>query len=146
MKLAIHTIKSTRGSKHAHKQVGRGNASGHGNYSGKGNKGQRSRSGGRSGLKVMSFKRLMQSAPKLRGFKSLSKKPAEIYTGNLDKMFSEGEVINLAILKEKNLIPNTAKTVKVVLSGEIKKKLVFEGIKYTAGAKAAIEKAGGEIK
>jgi large subunit ribosomal protein L15 len=146
MKLAIHTIKPARGSRHSVKKVGRGNASGHGNYSGKGNKGQRSRSGGKSGLKLMGFKRLMQSAPKLRGFKSMANRPAEVYTGVLDKMFVAGDVVNLASLKAKNLVSNTAKSAKVVLSGELKKKLVFEGMKFTGGAKNAVEKSGGEIK
>lgn len=146
MKLAIHTLKASKGSRHTAKKLGRGNASGHGNYSGHGGKGQTARSGGSRGLKLKGFKRLMQSTPKLRGFTSIATKPAEVFLSDLEKHFAAGEVVTLATLKEKNVLPASVKAAKVVSTGELKKKLTVEGIKATAGAKAAIEKAGGEVK
>lgn len=146
MKLAIHKLKAAKGSRHAAKKRGRGNASGHGNYSGHGGKGQTARSGGSRGLKLKGFKRLMQSAPKLRGFTSIAKKPVEVYLNDLEKIFSAGELVNLQTLKEKNLLSGTVKSAKVVGGGELKKKLIVEGLKTTASAKAAIEKVGGEVK
>ncbi len=145
-KLAIHTLKASKGSRHTAKKRGRGNASGHGNYSGHGGKGQTARSGGSRGLKLKGFKRLLQSAPKLRGFKSIAKRPDEVYLSDLEKNFSAGEVVNLKTLFEKKLISKDAKTAKVLSSGELTKKLTVEGLKTTATSKAAIEKVGGEVK
>jgi len=146
MKLAIHKLKSAPGSRHAAKKRGRGNASGHGNYSGHGGKGQTARSGGSRGLKLKGFKRLMQSAPKLRGFTSIAKKATEVYLSDLEKHFSAGETVNLQTLKEKKILSNGVKSAKVIGTGELTKKLTIEGLKATASAKAAIEKTGGEVK
>ena len=146
MSLAVHKIKAAKGSRHTAKKVGRGNASGHGNYSGHGGKGQTARSGGGAGLRLKGFKRLMQSAPKLRGFKSIATKPNEINLNDLEKHFDAGSVVNIEALKAKNLISVNTKTVKVVGTGELKKKLTLEGLKTTTSAKAAVEKAQGEVK
>lgn len=146
MSLQAHTIKPAARSKRKRKLIGRGNASGHGNYSGKGGKGQTARSGGSRGLRLKSFKFLMQSTPKLRGFKSIAKKSAEVFLSELDKTYSEGETVNVASLKEKNLIGQSAKSAKIVSTGEITKKLIVEAVKCSANAKAKILAAGGEIK
>ena len=140
MKLAIHKLKAAKGSRHAAKKRGRGNASGHGNYSGHGGKGQTARSGGSRGLKLKGFKRLMQSAPKLRGFTSIANKPVEVYLNDLEKNFSAGEVVNFTNSKEKNLLSGTVKSAKVIGSGELKKKLIVEGLKTTASAKRQLKK------
>lgn len=145
-KLAVHKLKASKGSRHKPKKVGRGNASGHGNYSGHGGKGQTARSGGGAGLRLKGFKRLLQSAPKLRGFKSIAKKPTEVYLNDLEEKFENGAVVNLASLKEKNLVSDNAKSAKLVGGGQLTKKLILEGIKTTASAKAMVEKAQGEVK
>jgi len=146
MVLLPNTIKPNKKAKKSSKRKGRGNASGAGNFSGRGMAGQRSRSGGKSGLKLRGFKQLLKSTPKLRGFKSLKDKPAEILVSALEKNYKEGETVNLDSLKSKGLISKNEKAAKILLKGEIKKKLVVEGLKTTKGAKEAIEKAGGEIK
>ena len=101
--LAVHTIKSASGSRRSTKKRGRGNASGHGNYSGRGGKGQTARSGGQRGLRLKAIKRLVQSTPKLRGFKSIAVKSAEVYLDVLEKNFENGAEVTLPILKEKKL-------------------------------------------
>jgi len=144
--LQVHTIKPARGAKHAPKKVGRGNASGHGTSSTRGGKGQTARSGGSRGLKLKAFKMQMQSTPKLRGFKSLQTKAAEVYLSDLETHFNAGDVVTLAALKEKNVVRATVKTAKVVTTGELTKKLTLEGIKATKGAAEKIAAVGGEIK
>ncbi|PIT88446.1 MAG: 50S ribosomal protein L15 [Candidatus Magasanikbacteria bacterium CG10_big_fil_rev_8_21_14_0_10_36_32] len=146
MTLAIHTIKPSKGSKRGMKRVGRGNASGHGTYSTRGGKGQTARSGGSHRLHTKAFKRMMQSTPKLGGFKSLAVKPIEIYLYDLDKKFKDGETVNLTVLKDKKIISINSSAAKIVLKGTLTKKLTVEGLKCTKGAKEAIEKVGGEIK
>ena len=86
---------------------------------------------------------LQRRLPK-RGFKShLLKFNAEITLGQLDKL-GLGEV-DLLALKQAGLVPELAKVVKVIKSGELTKAVKLTGIGATAGAKAAIEAAGGSV-
>ncbi len=127
-------------------RVGRGDASGHGSYSGKGRKGQKSRTGSRKGLKLFALRQTIMRTPKLRGFKSLTQKPAVFNVSDLALKFKEGSTINLALLKELNLVRNDIKAFKILGNGEISIKVVIEGGQVSKTAKEKIEKAGGEIK
>lgn len=144
--LQAHTLKPTPNSKHRPKKVGRGNASGHGTSSGRGGKGQTARSGGSRGLKRLGFKFLLQSTPKLRGFKSIHTKPVEIYLEVLEKNYNDGEVVSLESLKEKNLIREQEKAAKILNSGNLSKKLIISGLSCSKGALEKIKSAGGEVK
>lgn len=146
MKLTIHTLKPARGSAKKAKVIGRGNASGHGTYATRGGKGQTARSGGAHRLKQKAFRRLMQSTPKLRGFKTLKNKPITLTFKVLEKKFNIGETVSIAALKEKDLINVTTKEVKVVNTGKLTKKLNFEGLKFTTKAAEIVKELGGEIK
>lgn len=146
MTLQPNTIKSSPGSRRHRKMRGRGNASGHGNYSGHGGKGQTARSGGGAGLRLKAFRRLMQSTPKLGGFKSLAVKPAEVNLSDLEKVFTAKSEVTLESLKSSGLVKNSARAAKILNTGELKKALTVSGVACTAGAKAAIEKAGGSVK
>ncbi len=144
--LQPHTIKAAKGAKHRVKRVGRGNASGHGTSSTRGGKGQTARSGGQRGNQARSFKRLLQSTPKLRGFTSFKIRPVEVYLEDLEKHFAAGDLITIATLQEKHLIPPMAKSAKILSSGTISKKFKLEGIKTTKAALEKITAAGGEVK
>ncbi|OGH69038.1 MAG: 50S ribosomal protein L15 [Candidatus Magasanikbacteria bacterium RIFCSPLOWO2_02_FULL_44_11] len=144
--LQVHTIKAAHGSKHRTKRVGRGNASGHGTSATRGGKGQTARSGGTRGLRLKAFKNLMQSTPKLRGFKSIHKKPSEIYLGDLESRFESGDTVDLQALQAKALVSINDKAVKIVSTGELKKKLTIVGLLTTKGAAEKIKQAGGEVK
>ena len=144
--LRTHTLKPARGSKHSSKKVGRGNASGHGTSATRGGKGQTARSGGSRGLRLLAFKNLMQSAPKLGGFKSLNTKPVTVTLTQLEKKFNAGEVVSVASLQAKNLLKKTDVSAKVVNTGELTKKLVLEGVSTTKSVAEKIKTLGGEIK
>ena len=146
MTLHIHTIQPSKGAKRGRKILGRGNASGHGTSSTRGGKGQTARSGGSRGTVRRGFKFQLQSTPKLRGFTSLQNRPEEIYLSDLENSFQNGETVNLASLKEKDLISANAKSAKVLSAGNITKKLTVEGLKFTVQAGEKIKAAGGEIK
>ena len=127
------------------KRVGRGYGSGLGGHtSGRGQKGQKSRSsvplwfeGGQLPL----IKRL----PMWRG-KGRLKSQKEVVSLTLDLLNQvTGDAVTLATLKEQKLIHKTVKHVKI-LNGKIDKKVTIQGIKVSAGAKKAIEKAGGEVQ
>ncbi len=144
--LQPHTIKAAKGAKHRVKRVGRGDASGHGKSATRGGKGQTARSGGQRGNQARSFKRLLQSTPKLRGFTSFKIRPSEVYLEDLEKHFAAGDLITIAALQEKHLIPPTAKAAKILNSGTVSKKFKLEGIKTTKAALEKITAAGGEVK
>ncbi len=57
-----------------------------------------------------------------------------------------GEVVTLETLKENGLIRVNTQTVKIIASGELTKPLVIKGVAVTAGAKKAIETAGGKVE
>jgi len=144
--LGIHTIKAARGSKKTAKRVGRGNASGHGNYSCRGGKGQTARSGGSRGLARKAFRRILQSTPKLGGFKSMATKPETVTLAMLEKNFSSGDTVTIVTLREKNVIGKNIAAVKIVNTGELSKKLTVTGIKCTKIALEKIAAVGGEVK
>jgi large subunit ribosomal protein L15 len=145
MALTLHTIAPKRGSRTKKFRVGRGYATGRGTTAGRGTKGQRARTGGRKRLKLKGLKQMLLAFPKSRGFTS---KFAEVYDLPLKRVlpkFKDGDRIGLEDLKKHHLIPKSAVEAKIIGNGEADKKLNFIGIKATAGAKAAIEKAGGSF-
>jgi large subunit ribosomal protein L15 len=144
--LQPHTIKPARGSKKNPKKVGRGNASGHGTSSTRGGKGQTARTGGSRGLKMKAFKKMLLSTPKLRGFKTLTNKPSEVYLSDLETHFSAGDVVTVEALREKNIIGSSVRAAKIVSTGELTKKITVSGITATQGAVEKIKAVGGEVK
>ena len=142
--MQLNNIKPASGAKHAKRRVGRGIGSGLGKTAGRGHKGQKSRSGGYhkvgfEGGQMPLYRRL----PK-RGFKSqLLKFNAEVTLTALELLGAD--TVDLLTLKQAGLVGELAKVVKVIKSGEIKKAVKLNGIGATAGAKAAIEAAGGSV-
>jgi large subunit ribosomal protein L15 len=142
--MELNTIKPSEGAKHAKRRVGRGIGSGLGKTAGRGHKGQKSRSGGYHKVGFEGGQMPLQRRLPKRGFKShLLKYNAEITLSELQAL-GAAEVDVLA-LKTAGLIPQIAKVVKVIKSGELTAKVVLKGIGATAGAKAVIEAAGGSL-
>lgn len=142
--MQLNTIKPAGGAKHAKRRVGRGIGSGLGKTAGRGHKGQKSRTGGYHKVGFEGGQMPLQRRLPKRGFKShLLKYNDEITLGQLDKL-GLGEV-DLLALKQAGLVSQQAKVVKVIKSGELTKKVALTGIGATAGAKAAIEAAGGSL-
>jgi large subunit ribosomal protein L15 len=142
--MELNTIKPAAGAKHAKRRVGRGIGSGLGKTAGRGHKGQKSRAGGYHKVGFEGGQMPLQRRLPKRGFKSaLLKYNAEITLGQL-QLLDMAEV-DLLTLKQAGLVPQRAKVVKVIKSGELSKKVSLNGIGATAGAKAVIEAAGGQI-
>ena len=142
--MELNSIKPAEGSKHAKRRVGRGIGSGLGKTAGRGHKGQKSRSGGYHKVGFEGGQMPLQRRLPKRGFKShLLKYNAEVTLTTLEQLgLAE---VDVAALKQAGLIPAIAQVVKVIKSGEISKAVKLSGIVATAGAKAAIEAAGGSI-
>jgi large subunit ribosomal protein L15 len=142
--MELNNIKPGVGSKHAKRRVGRGIGSGLGKTAGRGHKGQKSRAGGYHKVGFEGGQMPLQRRLPKRGFKSaLLKHNAEITLSDLQAL-ALAEV-DLLALKQSGLVGQLAKVVKVVKSGELSAKVVLKGIGATAGAKAAIEAAGGQL-
>lgn len=142
--MELNSIKPADGAKHAKRRVGRGIGSGLGKTAGRGHKGQKSRSGGYHKVGFEGGQMPLQRRLPKRGFKShLLKFNAEVTLSTLEQLgLAE---VDIAALKQAGLVPAIAQVVKVVKSGEISKAVKLSGIGATAGAKAAIEAAGGSI-
>ena len=143
--MELNNINAGDGAKHAKRRVGRGIGSGLGKTAGRGHKGQKSRSGGfhRAGFEggqMPMFRRL----PK-RGFKSRSMGlNAEVTLSALSAL--DATEVDLRVLKEAGLVGELVRKVKVIKSGELTRAVTLKAINATAGAKAAIEAAGGSIQ
>ena len=143
--MKLNTMQPAEGARTERKRVGRGIGSGLGKTAGRGHKGSFARSGkgkikaGFEGGQMPLRKRL----PKV-GFRSrMAADTAEVMLYQLDRL--EGEV-DFAALRAAKLVPATAKRAKIVKKGDVSKKLVLKGLLATAGARAAIEAAGGKVE
>jgi large subunit ribosomal protein L15 len=142
--MELNTIKPAAGSKHAKRRVGRGIGSGLGKTAGRGHKGQKSRAGGYHKVGFEGGQMPLQRRLPKRGFKSqLLKFNAEVTLTTLEKLGAAE--VDVLTLKQAGLIAELAKVVKVIKSGTLTKAVKLTGIGATAGAKAAIEAAGGSL-
>ena len=143
--MQLNTLSPNPGSRQVKKRVGRGMGSGLGKTCGRGHKGQKSRSGGfhKVGFEGGQMP-LQRRLPKI-GFRSLtSKYAAELPLYALNKVKSE--IVDLDVLKNEKLIPNNARTVKIINTGQLDKAFTIKHLNVTKGAKQAIEAAGGKIE
>jgi len=142
--MQLNGIKPAAGAKHAKRRVGRGIGSGLGKTAGRGHKGQKSRAGGYHKVGFEGGQMPLQRRLPKRGFKSQSLKyNAEVTLAALEKLgLAE---VDVAALKGAGLVPQLAKTVKVIKSGVLSRAVKLSGLGATAGAKAAIEAAGGSL-
>ena len=142
--MELNDIKHAEGAKHAKRRVGRGIGSGLGKTAGRGHKGQKSRSGGYHTVGFEGGQMPLQRRLPKRGFKSqLLKFNAEVTLTSLERLGAAD--VDLLTLKQAGLVGQLIKSVKVIKTGELTKAVKLNGIAATAGAKAAIEAAGGSV-
>jgi large subunit ribosomal protein L15 len=142
--MRLHDLKPRPGAKHRVKRRGSGESSGHGKTSGRGGKGQSARSGssiriGFEGGQMPLFRRM----PK-RGFNN-ARFTTRYMPVNIESLeeFPEGSIVDVAAIQAAGLASGPIKLVKILGDGEITKKLTVIAHKFSATAKAKIEKAGG---
>lgn len=142
--MQLHSLKRTHANKKA-TQVGRGGT--RGKTSGRGTKGQNARSGHK---KRPELRDIIKKLPKLRGysFKGFREQPVAVALRSLERHFSSGAVVSVVSLIDKGMVkPLPGKKMSVKLIGNsIAFKLNVLGCSVSAGAKKAIEAAGGSIK
>ncbi len=142
--LTLGSLQNTSRPAKARKRVGRGLGSGLGKTCGRGHKGAGSRSGykrrhGMEGGQLPLYRRLPT-----RGFSNARHacKPTPVNLGQIEKMFDDGEVVNIETLKEKGYFSGKILGLKVLGEGELTKKVTIEADAYSASAQAKLEAAG----
>ena len=142
--MRLNTIKPAAGSKKNRKRVARGIGSGSGKTAGRGHKGQSARSGGYHKVGFEGGQMPLQRRLPKRGFVSMSRNDtAEVRLSDLARL--PVDEIDLLALKAAGIVPQIAKTAKVIKTGKLAKKVTLNGVLATKGAKAAIEAAGGSV-
>lgn len=143
--MELNKIKPAAGSKHSKKRVGRGIGSGFGKTAGRGHKGQKARAGGFHKVGFEGGQMPLHRRLPKRGFRSLTAgDTVEVRLDTLQKL--KIDAIDLEALKQTGAVPQFAVRAKVILAGEIKRKIALKGVLATKGARAAIEKAGGSVE
>lgn len=143
--LQLNSLRPAAGSKRGRRRVGRGPGSGLGKTSGRGHKGQKARSGptvpvGFEGGQMPLYRRL----PK-RGFVSPTQHlRAEVRLSDLQRL--DAVEVDLQTLKKAGVVRQNVRYAKVIKSGELTRKVALKGLSATAGARAAIEAAGGSLE
>ena len=142
--MKLNSVQPAEGSRKNRKRVGRGIGSGLGKTAGRGHKGQKARAGGfhKTGFESGQMP-LQRRLPKVgfRSRKATSKD--EIRLGELQRL--EGTEVDLASLRAAGLINGAISSVKLIQSGEIDRAYQVKGLRVSAGARAAIEAAGGSV-
>ena len=142
--MELNSIKPADGARRARRRVGRGIGSGLGKTAGRGHKGQKSRSGGYHKVGFEGGQMPLQRRLPKRGFKSASLKyNAEVTLSDLERLGAAE--VDVLMLKRAGLVREIVKVVKVIKSGELSRAVKLTGVGATAGAKAAIEAAGGSL-
>jgi len=143
--MRLNTLKPADGAKKDRKRVGRGIGSGLGKTCGRGHKGQHSRSGGFHKVGFEGGQMPLQRRVPKFGFKSMTARySAEIRLSELSGV--DGGEITLQALKDCNVIRNEIKKAKIIASGSVTQAYVIKGLGVSAGARLAIEAAGGKIE
>ncbi len=142
--MELNSIKPAAGATRERRRIGRGIGSGFGKTGGRGHKGQKSRSGGYHKVGFEGGQMPLQRRLPKRGFKSQTLKfNAEVTLSALERLGADE--VDVLALKKAGLVDGLARVVKVIKSGEITRAVKLSGIAATAGAKAAIEAAGGSV-
>jgi large subunit ribosomal protein L15 len=142
--MRLNSIAPAEGAKHPKRRVGRGIGSGLGKTAGRGHKGQKSRSGGFHKVGFEGGQMPLHRRLPKRGFTApFAQFNAEVRLSDLQRL--PIDEIDLLALKQAGIVAELTRAAKVIKSGELSRKVTLRGLGVTAGAKAAIEAAGGTV-
>ena len=143
--MQLHDLKPPAGSRPRRQRIGRGTGSGRGKTSGRGQKGQNARSEGfRLGFEGGQMP-LSQRIPKLPGFKNPFHKTYAVVNVSKLRRFEDGTTVNASVLVAAGLV-RAGEEVKVLGTGDLKRKLTVEAHAFSNTARSAIEAGGGTVK
>jgi large subunit ribosomal protein L15 len=141
--MKYHELKTAKNK--SAKRVGRGISAGQGKTAGRGTKGQGARTGSRKKPGFAGGSNpLMQKLPKLAGFTSHKIKAEQVYTGQLEQF--AGKIVDANVLAEASLISNPYVSIKLLLKGDLTKKVTVKLPLASEGAISAVQSAGGTFE
>lgn len=146
--ISLHNLHPNEGSVTKKKRLGRGRGSGTGKTSGKGVKGQKARAG-HHGARLAFEGGQMPMARRIpkRGFKNFFREDVfPVNVSSLDALFANGDIVDVASLRAKGILPKTAGLVKILGDGDLSKKLVVKVHRVSTSAREKLEKAGGSVE
>ena len=144
--MKLNTIAPAEGSKKDRRRVGRGIGSGLGKTAGRGHKGQHARSGGYHKVGFEGGQMPLQRRIPKRGFRNaLGSRVVEVELSQLESAAIDG-VVDIEGLLLRRIVRGSPDSVKVILTGEVTQALTVRGLRVSAGARAAIENAGGKVE
>jgi|SRR5581483_5504265 len=151
MKVRLHQLAPAPGAKRERRRVGRGHGSGRGKTAGRGTKGQNARSGkGPKPFFEGGQNPWTMKVPHRRGFSRgrFRVEPQLVHLYDLERAFQADEVVTLAALHHRGIIddPSGLRPVKLLADGRLSKRLTIELHGASAGARAAVEQAGGTLR
>lgn len=142
--MKLNNLQPAAGAKKAARRVGRGMGSGLGKTAGRGHKGQKSRAGGFHRIGFEGGQMPLQRRLPKRGFKSMAAPyRAEVRLSDLEKLAVSD--VDLLVLKQAGIVSQLVKEARVILSGELTRRVNLSGLTVTKGARAVIEGQGGTI-
>ena len=142
--MRLNSIKAPAGARSPRHRVGRGIGSGWGKTAGRGHKGQRARAGGYHKIGFEGGQMPLHRRLPKRGFKSMSRRfVVTVRLSDLQRLTAE--TIDLTVLRQAGLGPVLGRAARIVRTGDIKRRVTVQGVGVTAGARAAIEAAGGSV-
>ncbi len=144
--MRLHDLHPAPGSRRTRKRVGRGISAGQGKTSGRGQKGQGARTEGLPKGFEGGQMPLSQRLPKLRGFHNLFKKDFAVVNISKLRRFEPGSVVDVDALRAAGLVGNARDGVKVLGAGRLRNPVTLRVHRVSAGARAAVEKAGGSVE
>ena len=146
--MRLHELHPATGSRRERKRVGRGTSAGQGKTSGRGQKGQGSRSGGRLPKAFEGGQMpLSQRLPKLRGFHNRFRKEYAVVNISKLRRFEPGSVVDGDALRAAGLVGGSSRNgIKVLGAGRLRHAVTLRVHRVSAGARAAVEKAGGSVE
>ncbi|MEI7795145.1 MAG: 50S ribosomal protein L15 [Methylococcaceae bacterium] len=141
----LNTIKAVHGARKKSRRVGRGIGCTMGKTCGRGHKGQKARSGGfhKVGFEGGQMP-LQRRLPKIGFTSHKARFSSEVRLSELN--YLTGDVIDLKVLIDANVVPIFTKVARIIKSGELTRSVIVKGVKVTAGAKESIEAAGGKVE
>jgi large subunit ribosomal protein L15 len=148
--MRLNELKDNPGSRKMRLRIGRGIGSGMGKQGGRGGKGQTARAGVRLGGFEGGQMPLHRRLPK-RGFNKRDRKMFnEVTLDRLQravdaKLLDPGKPVDVAALIAAGVVRRALDGVRILGGGELKAKLALTVNHATAGAKSAIEGAGGSV-
>ncbi len=143
--MRLNSIKPAAGSKKVRHRVGRGIGSGWGKTAGRGHKGQKSRAGGFHKVGFEGGQMPLHRRLPKRGFTSLQRRYIETIRLAVIQGLDAQEV-DLLTLKSAGIVSVLAQGARIVNTGTIERAVKVRGLGVSAGARAAIEAAGGSVE